>query len=83
LGAVIVPLVILIALGVGVAANPGLRELFSDALHRIDPRAVAVTLPVQLIAILVCTAAQQALKVGIPFVTALSRGSRAMRATIC
>jgi hypothetical protein len=67
LGAVIVPLVILIALGVGVAANPGLRELFSDALHRIDPRAVAVTLPVQLIAILVCTAAQQALKVGIPF----------------
>lgn len=66
-GAVIVPLAILVALGVGVAANPGLRELFSDALRRIDPRAVAVTLPVQLVAILVCTAAQQALKVGIPF----------------
>jgi hypothetical protein len=66
-GAVIVPLLILIALGAGVVANPGLRDLFADALHRIDPRAVAITLPVQLVAILVCTAAQQALKVGIPF----------------
>jgi hypothetical protein len=50
-----------------VLANPGLRDLFVDAIHRIDPWAVAVTLPVQFIAILVCTCAQQALKVGIPF----------------
>jgi hypothetical protein len=63
----IVPLLILGGLAAGVLANPGLRDLFADALHRIDPRAVAVTLPVQLIAILVCTAAQQALKVGISF----------------
>lgn len=63
----ILPLLILLALVVGVVANPSLRHLFADALDRIDPRAVAVTLPVQLVAILVCTAAQQALKVGIPF----------------
>jgi hypothetical protein len=63
----VVPLLILGALGAGVAANPALRDLFADALHRIDPRAVAITLPVQLLAIVVCTAAQQALKVGIPF----------------
>ena len=67
LGALIVPLLVLVALVAGVAANPALRDLFTDALRRIDPRAVAVTLPVQLVAILVCTAAQQALKVGIPF----------------
>ena len=67
LGALLVPLLVLAAMVAGVAANPALRDLFSDALHRIDPRAVAITLPVQLIAILVCTAAQQALKVGIPF----------------
>ncbi|MDE1915630.1 MAG: flippase-like domain-containing protein [Sphingomonadales bacterium] len=63
----ILPVLILLALVAGVVANPALRSLFADALGRIDPRAVAVTLPVQLVAILVCTAAQQALKVGIPF----------------
>lgn len=65
--ALAVPLLILAGLAAGVLANPGLRELFVDAIHRIDPWAVAVTLPVQFIAILVCTCAQQALKVGIPF----------------
>jgi hypothetical protein len=49
-------LLILAGLAAGVLANPGLRELFVDAIHRIDPWAVAVTLPVQFIAILVCTA---------------------------
>jgi len=69
--ALAVPLLILAGLAAGVVSNPGLRELFVDAIHRIDPWAVAVTLPVQFIAILVCTCAQQALKVGIPFRSSL------------
>ena len=63
------PLAILLALAGGVAANGGLRALLVDAIHRIDPRAVLVVLPVQLLAILLCTAAQQALKMGVPFRT--------------
>ncbi len=50
-----------------VAANPAWRALFTAALQRIDPRAVLVVFPVQLVAILVCTAAQQALRPGVPF----------------
>ncbi|HZU62662.1 MAG TPA: lysylphosphatidylglycerol synthase domain-containing protein [Novosphingobium sp.] len=62
-----VPAVILVAGLASVAANPGLRSLFAQAARQIDPLAVLVTLPVQLVAILVCTAAQQALNIGVPF----------------
>lgn len=50
-----------------VAANGGLRRMLVQAVETIDPRAVLAVLPVQVVAILLCTAAQQALKVGIPF----------------
>ena len=63
------PMAILLALAAGVAANTGLRALLADAIHRIDPKAVLVVLPVQLLAILLCTAAQQALRMGVPFRT--------------
>ena len=63
------PLAILLALAGGVAANGGLRALLAEAIQRIDPRAVLVVLPVQLLAILLCTGAQQALKMGVPFRT--------------
>lgn len=54
-----------------VAANSGLRHMFSQAVHTIDPIAVLAVLPVQFVAILLCTAAQQSLKVGIPFRSSL------------
>ena len=63
------PLIIVLALLAGVAANGGLRALLADAIHHIDRRAVLVVLPVQLLAILLCTAAQQALRMGVPFRT--------------
>ena len=63
------PLAILLALMGGVASNGGLRGLVADAIHRIDPRAVLVVLPVQVLAILLCTAAQQPLRMGVPFRT--------------
>jgi hypothetical protein len=69
LGAIGLPLLILLALAGGVAANGGLRALLAQAIHRIDPRAVLVVLPVQLLAILLCTGAQQALRMGVPFRT--------------
>ena len=69
LGAIGLPLLILLALAGGVAANSGLRALLTQAIQRIDPRAVLVVLPVQLVAILLCTAAQQALRMGVPFRT--------------
>ena len=61
------PLALTVGLLGAVAANPALRHMLAEAVHTIDPRAVAVVLPVQLVAILFCTAAQQALRVGIPF----------------
>ena len=48
-------------------ANPALRALLAAAWGRIAPAAVLVVLPVQLVAIVVCTMAQQALRPGIPF----------------
>ena len=68
-GAIAAPLVLLVLLLGGVAANSGLRALLADAFHRIDHRAVLIVLPVQLLAIVLCTAAQQALKMGVPFRT--------------
>lgn len=59
-------LLLLVLLG-AVASNGSLRHMLAEAWHTMDPRAVAAVLPVQLAAILLCTAAQQALKVGIPF----------------
>lgn len=54
-----------------VGANSALRHMLAQAVATIDPRAVLAVLPVQFIAILLCTAAQQALKVGIPFRSSL------------
>jgi len=62
-----VPLVVLVAVLGAVAANPSLRVLLAQATRLLDLRAVMVVLPVQLVAILVCTCAQQALKVGVSF----------------
>jgi hypothetical protein len=59
-----------LALGLVLASvlgNPALRQLLAAAWGRIDPLAVLVVLPVQLVAILVCTLAQQALRPGLPF----------------
>lgn len=67
LGAVLVPLVILLALLGGVAANSGLRAMVAQAVGRLDLRAVAAVLPVQLLAVVFCTAAQQALRPGVGF----------------
>lgn len=66
-GALVGPVAVLALVLGSVAFNPALRALLAEAAGRIDPRAVMATLPVQLIAILTCTMAQQALKVGIPF----------------
>jgi len=64
----IAPSALLLAALLGmVAANSGLRHMFSQAVATIDPLAVLAVLPVQFVAILLCTAAQQALNVGIPF----------------
>jgi hypothetical protein len=66
------PSVLLLAGLLGmVAANKGLRQMFAQAVQTIDPWAVVAVLPVQFVAILLCTAAQQALKVGIPFRSSL------------
>jgi hypothetical protein len=59
-------LLLLVLLG-AVASSRALRHMLAEAWRTMDPRAVAAVLPVQLAAILLCTAAQQALKVGIPF----------------
>lgn len=68
----ILPSVLLLAGLLGmVAANSGLRHMFAQAVATIDPLAVLAILPVQFAAILLCTAAQQALKVGIPFRSSL------------
>ncbi len=65
---VILPPALLLVLLLGaVAGNGGLRHMLAQAWATMDPRAVLVVLPVQLLAILLCTAAQQALRVGIPF----------------
>jgi hypothetical protein len=66
-GAIVGPAALLAGLLGAVAANGSLRAMLAAAVHTMDPRAVAIVLPVQLVAILLCTAAQQALKVGIPF----------------
>ncbi len=66
-GAIVGPAALLAGLLGAVAANGALRAMVVAAVHTMDPRAVAIVLPVQLVAILLCTAAQQALKVGIPF----------------
>jgi hypothetical protein len=71
LGAILVPAALLLALLGAVGANSGLRHMLVEAVHTMDPRAVLAVLPVQMIAILLCTAAQQALKVGIPFGSSL------------
>ena len=63
----VVPFVVLVGVLGAVAANPALRQLFAEATRLIDSRVVLAVLPVQLVAILVCTAAQQALKVGVSF----------------
>ncbi|HWU02183.1 MAG TPA: lysylphosphatidylglycerol synthase domain-containing protein [Novosphingobium sp.] len=65
------PLGLLVVLLGAVAANPALRQMLGEAVRSIDPRAVLVVLPVQFLAILLCTAAQQALRVGIPFGSSL------------
>jgi len=67
LGAIIAPALLLLVLLGAVAANGGLRRMLVEAVHTMDPRAVLAVLPVQLLAIVLCTAAQQALNVGIPF----------------
>ncbi|WDF72990.1 lysylphosphatidylglycerol synthase domain-containing protein [Novosphingobium sp. KACC 22771] len=68
----IAPSVLLLAGLLGmVAANSGLRHMFAQAVATIDPLAVLAILPVQFVAILLCTAAQQALNVGIPFRSSL------------
>ena len=67
LGTIVMPLALLLALLGGVAANSGLRHMLADAASRINPWAVVATLPVQLLAILICTAAQQALGPGVSF----------------
>ena len=66
-GTLLVPLGILVLLLGGVAANSGLRQMLAQAVERIDPWAVVAVLPVQLCAILVCTAAAQALRPGVSF----------------
>lgn len=66
-GAILAPALLLVVLLGAVAANGGLRRMLAEAVHTMDPRAVLAVLPVQLLAIVLCTAAQQALKVGIPF----------------
>jgi hypothetical protein len=65
--AVIGPALLLLALLGAVLGNGSLRQMLGEAWGTMDPRAVLITLPVQLLAILLCTAAQQALGVGIPF----------------
>ena len=65
---VVLPPAILLVLLLGVVAgNGGLRHMLAQAWATMDPRAVLVVLPVQALAVLLCTAAQQALRVGIPF----------------
>ena len=66
-GAILAPALLLVVLLGAVGANGALRRMLVDAVHTMDPRAVLAVLPVQVLAILLCTAAQQALKVGIPF----------------
>ncbi|NBC37856.1 hypothetical protein GTZ99_14975 [Novosphingobium sp. FSY-8] len=66
-GALLGSLVLLLVLLGMVAANPALRQMLAEAVGTIDPMAVLIVLPVQLVAILLCTAAQQALGVGISF----------------
>ena len=65
---VVLPPALLLVLLLGVVAGNGsLRHMLAQAWATMDPRAVLVVLPVQVLAVLLCTAAQQALRVGIPF----------------
>ncbi|RVU05448.1 hypothetical protein EOE18_09115 [Novosphingobium umbonatum] len=64
---IVAPALLLLVLIGAVAGNGGLRQMLVQAWGRMDPWAVAAVLPVQFLAILLCTAAQQTLKVGIPF----------------
>ena len=61
------PTLALVLVVASLLGNPALRGLLVAAWGRIDPRAVLVVLPVQLVAIVVCTVAQQALRPGISF----------------
>jgi hypothetical protein len=63
----VLPLLLLVALLAVVGGNAGLRAMLAQAWRTIDARAVLYVLPLQLLAIVLCTAAQQALKVGVPF----------------
>ena len=61
------PTLALVLVVASLLGNPVLRALLVAAWGRIDPLAVLVVLPVQLLAIVVCTMAQQALRPGISF----------------
>ena len=61
------PLLMAAVLGAVLLGDPALLRLVMTALARVNPGAVLIVLPVQLLAIVVCVFAQQALLPGVPF----------------
>ena len=61
------PVVIVAVIIAVLVFDPSLRVLLAEAFARVKFTAVLVTLPVQLMAIIVCVSAQQCLKPGVSF----------------